>query len=705
MDKSPADIVPPEAAAPEGAAFINKDNSPGSTPSGGAQPAAAALPRLSCTWCGIMVLLGFGLLALAGVRTMAGAGFWTHLAAGRWIAAYGIPFQDVFSYLAPDQPWRDVTWLYDLWVYLLWQWLGAPGMVVFHVALVVLAFVFLVAAARPLAGALAITIALVMAAWLVAPVFQPGPALFCLVFPALYVALLSSQTARPGVSLLIMAPAQWIWANTSASFLLGPVLVLLFAFEAWWGHRGAPAARSSAGGLTWLAVALLAVSALTPYGFYGFAGGWRFWLQPGMEAGIEWISPFADLWVVSSTRQVLYAALAVGAAGLVLSRRKLPLALTALAFCGAFLALRSLLFSAWFAVLAFPFLCLGLAALGDVLGDFVLRGRGLGMAQKAVAVATGLVILGSAFLFMTNRYYAREGSPSAFGLGVAHDRFPDALLRNVPADWLPRRMLNLAVDGGYLAWQRPGQRVALDARSAIYKPATYALLNDALMEGKGRRWQELLRRYQPDAVLVNMSDPAAPAVVRNVWLNYGWPLVYFDGLSALFAPPRGPTLRKLSNARIRQAGLRELDRACQSYQGELGLIFRPAAPPRLVGASRFFMALGRYHDARTVYEILLPGVPDMVTGWINLGICETELNRPTAAVAAFERALRLMPRHATAWWWLARALAADGQTAAAESAIGRARQINTELVDTLDRARTREDAAKKSGAQAPSARP
>ena len=131
----------------------------------------------------VLVLFGFILITLTGIRTVSNPDLFTHIALGQASASAGDPI----SYTMADQTWVDLNPLYNKTVAALWSMGGAPLITIVHVAVLLAAFILMFRFGKEWGGTLSQAFSLLICAWLLLPVFNPGPAAFALLFTALFV--------------------------------------------------------------------------------------------------------------------------------------------------------------------------------------------------------------------------------------------------------------------------------------------------------------------------------------------------------------------------------------------------------------------------------------------------------------------------------------------------------------------------------------
>jgi tetratricopeptide (TPR) repeat protein len=591
-----------------------------------------------------------GLVALLGWRTISHAGFWTHLASGRWMARHGLPSEDPLTVVSAGAVWTNPNWLYDRCLFSLWE-MGGAGLVTFvHVLVVVAAFWLVARVARGWASAPAIGLALLLNAWLLAPRFEVGPDLLGLIFPAFCLWVLA-EPRRAWLPAALLLPAQWLWANLNASFLWGPLIALLFAVQYGldWKFRAQPAA------VVWRTVALaagmLVVSLWTPYGASLFRTLPALWAMP--EAA-DWISPLGVSFPSALARNLVKLVLAIGAAGLLLRKERLPVGLTSLAILCAYMMVRSMqAHSATFALIALPFIALSIQAVGAYLGErlspLVPAGR-WGAVQRTVYGGLLAAFALSVFTVVTNRYYVHTGSLSSFGPGAVERAYPAGIQAVLAHPQFPETVLNLPVDGGYLAWAHPGRRAFIDQRTALHGAEAVALLTAGLL-GQEEAWSRMVSEWAPQAVILNMLAPVSSDILVHLHQHRRWALLYFDGTTAiLLADGAGRSdLMRQGGVWVRQ-GLEQLEAVRQAYRADVSRWRRAPLPPELAGAAVFFQGMGLYPHAAACYELLVAGAPNMQLARLHWGVCLAQINDYERAVQVLASVVDRLERGSQPWY-------------------------------------------------------
>lgn len=637
----------------------------------------------------LLLTAGFLVFIMFGLRTISGADIWLHLSAGRNAVFNGVATIDPFSFsLPPGTAWIQTTWLYDIMVYKLWLVGGSAIIVLLHAAAVAGGFLLMLPVCRKYSGQADQAIALLIASWLMAPLFTARPLVFCLVFIALFMNLLnrSRVSIATGVVLVI---AQILWANMHTTFILGIGMALVRTWEAFSqkSKQTEEPQGSSPAHFAVLTALLAGVSLLNPFGTGLYKKALEAITNPDNGIILEWVSLFHRDFLPVSTGFITTLTLILIAAVFIFYRGRLPAVPTFCAILSAFLLVRSNLSVELCAVLAFPFMAISIATLTGLTANMksVQTQKMISIGLRA-ACATAFAI--SAWTVMTNRYYINTGSASAFGLGVNTDAFPVGALKYIRENHqLPKRTLNIANDGGYILWQQPDEKVFTDPRGDLYGGLFFQRLAKGLL-GNIRHWEDLIKRYDPEGILLNATWTGSGTVVYQLISRGDWVIAYFDGTSVLLVRKTASNRALMEDAELQKKGVELIDASYQRYKRNLeNTIIRPPNPSRLIGASAVLQALGRHNESIVLLRALTKGTPRMATAWINLGISEVNLKRPEDAVRSLEHALDLIPANPITLLWLSEAYKEVGREGDAAMTLDKARRINAELATAFQKSR------------------
>lgn len=219
-------------------------------------------------------------------------------------------------------------------------------------------------------------------------------------------------------------------------------------------------------------------------------------------------------------------------------------------------------------------------------------------------------------------------------------------------------------------------------RLGVYNDEFFDLGTKCLL-GDEQAWKTLDEKWSISAAILNCTIPSAAQTARMLLASKKWRLAFFDGTTAVLVRELEKFKELIGSELIQKAGLERLERARQEYARALGSYRRPANSPRLIGAGNLFMALGRYEQAKTVYELLTRGAPEMAVAWFNLGVARLKLGIIREAEAAFLRAKDLMPKNARVWLQLSEVYSRMNDKEAERAALNRASKLDAALTKSF----------------------
>src|SRR5437868_6237701 len=206
---------------------------------------------------------------VAGASPIADGDIYWHLAAGReMVQRATVLTSDPFSVSAAGRSWVDVHWLFQLAAYAVHSSGGLFGLVLAKCALVACGAVVLLSAVEPRARQLFVVIllaALVSARQLL--VLRPVIAtmLFLAVDFLQLERFREDGRARHLVPLVFV---QILWVNVQGLFALGPAVIGAYAVGALVSESRS---REDLQALSWVLVACLGASCVSPYGLHALA--------------------------------------------------------------------------------------------------------------------------------------------------------------------------------------------------------------------------------------------------------------------------------------------------------------------------------------------------------------------------------------------------------------------------------------------------
>ena len=496
---------------------------------------------------------------LVGIRTISNPDFWTHLASGRVIAEEGIVKQDSLSFTRSGETWIDAYWLYDLGLFKLYQVGGAPLATIIHIASALVGLFLLLKSVPSRISPLTKGIAVLLLTWLLAPRFEIRAELFTLVFPALFIYLLS-RTRMKAPQCVILFLAQALWTNLCPTFWAGPFIVVLFAIQSIFSSQKLMYHSNKA-----LLLAALCVCAtfLNPYFLALHKTVLAFATDPAALFSSHWISTLAPQFNSPLAKRLLTATLVIGAAGLVAEKRKLPIAITTMAVLSAFVMVARSQYTILYPVLMFPYLMICISALGEFLGDSAFKNNANSQSRSisVVALITSILAIGSGLCFIQNCYYASTGSFSAFGVGENLEAYPHDAAEVINHPEFPTQAMNLISDGGFLAWNHPERKVFLDDRGLVYGAAFYQKALRALTLADGNALNELLEQYDIDAQILSLITPHTQTILINQLQTGLWRMIYADGTTAILVRNISQYSNLINATELQQKGLQHMETA------------------------------------------------------------------------------------------------------------------------------------------------
>ncbi|MDF7800734.1 hypothetical protein P4C99_14755 [Pontiellaceae bacterium B1224] len=613
----------------------------------------------------IYVILGLVFIAIVGFRTISTPEIWTHLALGQNNAP--ISFIEGEGFV-------NTTWLYDKLAYMFWNMGGASLLIILNVIGLLASFILLIQVSKKWGEGLAQGFALLIVGHIIFQTVDVGPQVAMMLFISLFLFVLNTQKT-PAVLFGVLIPLQIIWANMHSSFLYGPIIVALAAVQASQNSKGMNTRKKGqtpqTGLLGILAVVLFIATLANPYFLKMHAQVFASIKSP---LPVYWSSLFIEYFQIPALKPLILFVMVLGAAGLITLKKKLPIVLTTLAIYGAFLVWTSPKTAMLFAVLAFPFIVLSLTSISEYLQNSVesLFGNN----AKLLAPVTGgvlvILLVVSVIPIIGNSAYVKTGSASVFGLGAQENLYPNDLeeILNHPA--FPDKAINLAADGGYLAFNY-GRKCFIDYRSGTYDDEVLKELN-GLMLGNQDSYDVLTEKYRPEAFIINTLTPAAAQGITTLLRRPIWKLAYFDGTTAILLQNKEQFMDILNNTDVQKAGLVKLEKARADY-AELGGSSRTGNPAELIGSGKIYLAFNRPVEAKAIFALLVQGHATIPGAWIGLGSSQLMLKEYDDAVASLKIATQQAPNNKYAWDMYAAACGYAGLTDERDEALAKANKI------------------------------
>ncbi len=468
--------------------------------------------------------------------------FWWHLKIGEIIyTRRSIPTTNMFAWTLPaDAPFTYGAWLGELLLYILYRWGGLPLVIFARNLLVLVAFGLAALAAweRTASGRL-VTPPLALAAGMSLNNLIVRPQIWSFPLFALYLYLLNRYTAGRLRErwLLLLPPLMAFWVNAHGAFILGLVLVGIFAVGEAVRAAAGPgdaAGYDDAGPLSWRQVGWLAgIAALTaaatmvnPRGV-GIA---RYVVglltdKPSQTMVIEWQSPTPS----DIPNVVFYVSILLLLIVLAYARRR-PTPTESLLLVGfLWLAWSGMRYVVWYGMAVMPIFAGALKSLWPRLAALSARRSALNLVLTLLLFApVGLVQPWFVERVPLPEIYWKQvwrGTPVGPLVSIETPVAAVEYLRAHPGG----RLFNEMGYGSYLIWALPEQKVFVDPRVELYP---YEQWQDYLRITRGVRYNELLRQYGAERILLDVE--LQPELARLLAEDPLWEQEYADARAQIW---------------------------------------------------------------------------------------------------------------------------------------------------------------------------
>ncbi len=587
---------------------------------------------------------------------------WFHLAAGRLMLATGTwPAANTFSLTAPDYPWIDLHWIYQLVLYGAWSLAGPVGATALTATLVATTALVLYGLARrfvpPMLAAFLIAVALAVAS----PRFVPRPETMSFLYFAVYLVLLEGYP-RNGRAIFLLIPLQILWANTQGIFAVGLALMGCYWMGATLAFLPLPRGWREETALApadWrrltLVLALATLGCLVnPWGLAGalfpvqllprVTGGSLFSQRIG-----EFRSPLSSGYAPPLVFTWVALLVAAGLSFMLnVKRWHLGRALAALAF--GVLSTQSLRNMSFFSWIAVPVIA---ANLGPLIARWRLPSP-IRSGLAAAALAAIVVLIGAV---VTNHSSAAMATEREFGLGVSRARFPTDAIAFIERNGIHGRSFNCLAMGGFLAWHRPNDAVFVDGRLEAFPEEVFRGYFQVM--DRPTAWPTIAGPYALDyAVLYHGWSNRLPLVTYLSQGN-GWTVVYYDEIASVFVPNDDAHREMRERALTAFADIRKARRDApdpeppSTWERTLTVPVAETWRQRVYG--NLLRSIGLPDEAVRAFGRSLALDPDQLDTRFNLGFAYWSLNQRDAAIREWREVLRRDPTDARVQQVLSRA--------------------------------------------------
>jgi hypothetical protein len=481
----------------------------------------------------LLEILVLALLAVLAFRRVGSVDVGFHLRAGEYIlGGNGWPQTDPFTFTLADHRYIDTSWGYQVLIASIQRASGPHGLVLFHVALVVVLFATLARTAR-LASVdpVSLQILLLIGGVACEMRFRTRPELVSLLLFALVLHLLHRHAEGRASPLWILPCVHLAWANVHSLFILGWVAIACFAVGLAIGRRGFDRPL-----LRWGA-ASVAVTFVNPYGWRGvlfpLTLATRFQRENIFAQSIgEFASPFSlkisDPFYPMIPMFAFQCFLVLSLLALVAAVRRKRWWCLLLWLAFAPLAVQMMRNIPVFVVSCFPATVWGIQPT-TIVERLRLRNRTrqLALAGTISVTAAACVIL--ALRVTHDSYYVSSRRVERFGWDWSATTLPIGAARYAKEAQLNGRVFNTMSFGGYLMWALHDP-VFIDSRLEVVGEQFYADYQSVLTSEQAM--ETSMAQYNIRWAVFPYAEQ--PRLFRWFNSNPRWRLVYADPLACIF---------------------------------------------------------------------------------------------------------------------------------------------------------------------------
>jgi hypothetical protein len=459
--------------------------------------------------------------------------FWWHLKTGDYIVENReLPTNDPFSHTdlsaegKRERLFLTQYWLYQVVLYGSYAAAGFKGVIAFRALILALMFYTVFSRMRKhnINGFLVLV---VLSLSLLS--FAPGymndrPQMFSFLFGSVLLGMMERirEGGKPSIMLL---PMMLLWSNVHGGFVVGDILIGIFALGFLIQHRHD---RKKTAIVLLLSFAGIAVSFINPNSYQAFAESFKLLNTTAMWFIIEYRSTFDAFAAGSNEVLFLWTLILLTLIGMVLSRRLYLPDVFLFIFTG-YISIRYVRNAAFFSVCMAPMAAYYL--------DKSVRRFSLPKAYSPVLKAVVIVLL-VGLIYDYSSKSVSSGSPlraekSAF--------YPDRAASFIDESGIAGRMFNEYDWGGFLIWRlHPKYKVFIDGR-CLHEP----VLQQYISIAKGSKYdlfgipeyKAYLDTYNVNFVLqpLRQKNGMTQPLMKRLLDDKDWAPVYLDNQAYVFA--------------------------------------------------------------------------------------------------------------------------------------------------------------------------
>lgn len=504
-------------------------------------------------WIALIVL--FGLTIFTANVEIKDVDLWLHIATGRYIVdTLSVPDHDVLSFTINNHPWIDHEWLFQVAAHLIYEMFGADGLINMRVVVVSLTFVLLLMIGynEKRIGFTIFLLNIVLLNYMMRIMLRPD--MFSLLYFIFFIYTLAVHIDRRS-SLFILFLLQVLWVNTHGFFIFGPILVLLMVLAEWSKrHIKLPFEWAKVGrysdeeykrlGIAFFVVVLACLvnpyflkGALYPFGVLSsISGESKIFFEHIKELG----KPIAWNTLFSMDQYPPYRWMVILSAGsFLLNLRRLDIGMLVLWFIFLLFSLNALRNMTFFSVVAYFVILINMQHVDwkEIFSVNLLNKKKLKQAGSLLFKAGLIVWMINVGLQLTTRGYFNFDTlerKSEFG-GVSLKNYPYKAADFLVNNKIKGNFFNDFNSGAYLLGRaHPHIKVFIDGRTEVYGPE-YFKNYLKIWYGDETLMEEYVQKYKITGAFLNSIQKPAPAkLIRQLYHDQRWKLVYFDFDAAIF---------------------------------------------------------------------------------------------------------------------------------------------------------------------------
>lgn len=593
----------------------------------------------------LILFLLLVLLLISQLNTIVDSDLWCHFKTGEYIIKnFNVPRIDIFSYTLENHAWVDHEWLAQALFYIVFAKFSWLGINIFKTIVISLCFLiilfFIISKYRKF---------IYLAVFVVLSVFAFGyrsfvrPEIFSYLLLSLFFYILEDDR-----KIYILPLLQILWVNLHGYFILGPILIFLYALgELISGNTMKAKRLGIVFGLTSLACFI------NPYFYEGalypikilasIFSGERLYVQNIQElmmpANVNF-GKYIYFWILAILSSVTFL--------VNLKKVRMPHILIFLgSFAASYTAVRN--------IPIFIFIAMPLGVIN--LNEAPLTKNIIERKYYAVII---LIISLAIYIFTSSKYYVFT-KQSAFrntGYNMSELLTPQKACNFLENNHIKGRMFNSTDFGHYISYRfYPEKRVFIDARTELYKYDFYKSYQRA--QNYPGEWEALQEKYNFDIALIRHIFGGTERILKYLYNNKGWALVYYDENSAIFLRDAPDNKNAIENFKIdfnkKKIEKRDEVLSIASFFEKIGerkiaeevYVKLIEANPEFLEAGNNLAAIyintGRYHEAFDIIDRFLKSFPKSAELYCNKGTAYLRIGKKEAGLSMLTESARLNP--------------------------------------------------------------